>query len=119
MARIYVGNLNYRTDEQSLRDTFGEFGEVTDVHIVTDRETGRSRGFAFVEMPDDSEANKAIEELNGKDVEGRSLTVNVARPRESRGGGGGGGGGYGGGGGGGRRERSGRGGPGGRDRDDW
>jgi len=96
MARIYVGNLSYRTDENGLRDAFGEFGSVTDVHIVTDRETGRSRGFAFVEMPDDNEANTAIEQLNGKDFEGRALTVNVARPRENRGGPGGGGGGGGG-----------------------
>ena len=101
MARIYVGNLNYRTSEEALRDAFGEFGSVTDVHIVTDRETGRSRGFAFVEMPDDGEANNAIEQMNGKDLEGRALTVNVARPREDRGGGGGGRGGRGGGGGGG------------------
>ncbi len=93
MARIYVGNLSYRTDEAALRDMFGEFGSVTDTHIVTDRETGRSRGFAFVEMPEDAEANKAIEELNGKEFEGRQLTVNEARPRENRGGGGGGGGG--------------------------
>lgn len=98
MARIYVGNLSYRTDENALRDTFGEFGNVSDVHIVTDRETGRSRGFAFVEMPDDNDANKAIEELNGKDFEGRPLTVNVARPREEGGGRGGRGGGGGGGG---------------------
>lgn len=99
MARIYVGNLDYHTDESTLRDAFSEFGEVTDVHIVTDRETGRSRGFAFVEMPDDNQANEAIEAFNGKDFEGRSLTVNVARPRTG-GGGGGGGGGRGGGGGG-------------------
>jgi len=106
MARLFVGNISYQMTEDELRDTFGEFGEVSDVHIVTDRETGRSRGFAFVEMGDDGDAEKAIEALNGKDVEGRSLTVNVARPREDRGGGGGGGrrgGGYGGGGG--RRER--------------
>jgi len=99
MARIYVGNLNYRTGEEVLRDTFGEFGTVTDVHIVQDRETGRSRGFAFVEMPNDDEANTAIEQMNGKELEGRPLTVNEARPREGggggrRGGGGGGGGGW-------------------------
>lgn len=97
MARIYVGNLNYRTDEEALRDAFGEFGDVTDVHIVMDRETGRSRGFAFVEMPDDDQANEAIEAMNGKEFDGRSLTVNVARPRTGGGGGGGGGGGRGGG----------------------
>ena len=103
MARLFVGNISYRMTEDDLRDTFGEFGSVTDAHIVTDRETGRSRGFAFVEMADDGEAEKAIEALNGSELEGRSLTVNVARPREDRGGGGGGrrggGGGYGGGGG--------------------
>jgi len=99
MARLFVGNISYRMTEDELRDTFGEFGEVSDVHIVTDRETGRSRGFAFVEMADDDASEKAIEALNGKDVEGRSLTVNVARPREDRGGGGGGGGHRGGGGG--------------------
>lgn len=102
MARIYVGNLNYRTDESTLRELFSEYGEVSDVHIVTDRETGRSRGFAFVEMPDDDAANEAIEAFNGKEFEGRSLTVNVARPRTGGGGGGGGGGRGGGGGGGGR-----------------
>jgi len=87
MARLFVGNISYRMTEDDLRDTFGEFGNVTDAHIVTDRETGRSRGFAFVEMADDGDAEKAIEALNGKELEGRSLTVNVARPREERGGG--------------------------------
>ncbi len=118
MARIYVGNLNYRTSEDALRDAFGAFGEVTDVHIVMDRETGRSRGFGFVEMSDDSAANTAIEQMNGQDLEGRPLTVNEARPREQRGGGGGGGGGgRGGRGGGGGGHRGGGGGSG--RRDDW
>ena len=103
---IYVGNLSYQTDEQSLGDRFAEFGEVTRVHIVTDRETGRPRGFGFVEMPDESQARKAIDAVNGTESGGRTLTVNEARPREDRGFGrgpygGGGGGGYGGGGGGG------------------
>lgn len=92
--RIYVGNLNFRSTEDSLRDLFGEHGEVEEVVIVTDRETGRSRGFGFVTMPDAGQANAAIEALNGLDVEGRVLTVNEARPRTG-GGGGGGGGGYG------------------------
>ncbi|MAE60334.1 MAG: RNA-binding protein [Planctomycetaceae bacterium] len=93
MSRIYVGNLSFSTTEDALSDVFGEHGEVTDVVIVTDRETGRSRGFGFVEMPDDAQAQAAIEALNGQDVDGRTLTVNEARPREDRGGGGGGGGG--------------------------
>ncbi|MHB1156450.1 MAG: RNA recognition motif domain-containing protein [Phycisphaerales bacterium] len=103
MPRIYVGNLSYRTTEDGLREAFGAFGSVTDVHIVMDRETGRSRGFAFVEMPEAGETNTAIEQMNGKELDGRALTVNEARPRENTGGGGGGGGrgGYGGGGGGG------------------
>lgn len=88
MARLFVGNISYRMTEDELRDTFAEFGNVSDVHIVTDRETGRSRGFAFVEMPDDGEADKAIEALNGQDMGGRSLTVNIARPRQEGGGGG-------------------------------
>ena len=93
MSRIYVGNLSFSTTEDGLSEAFGEHGEVTDVVIVTDRETGRSRGFGFVEMPDDAQAQAAIEALNGQDVDGRTLTVNEARPREDRGGGGGGGGG--------------------------
>ena len=103
--RLYVGNLAFKTTQESLAAAFEQFGEVTETAIITDRETGRSRGFAFVTM-DDEGARKAIDEMNGQDLEGRSLTVNEARPREPRGGGGGGGGGFrgGGGGGGGRRD---------------
>ncbi len=100
---IYVGNLPYETTEDLLRVAFTEFGEVAAARVVTDRYTGRSRGFGFVEMPNATEAEAAINGLNGKDMGGRSLTVNESRPRESGGGRGGyGGGGYGGGGGGSR-----------------
>lgn len=104
--RIYVGNLSFSTTSDDLRQTFGEYGQVSNASVVSDRETGRSRGFAFVEM--DSGADEAIAALNGRELSGRTLTVNEARPREERGGGGGGyrggggGGGYRGGGGGGR-----------------
>ena len=99
MFRIYVGNLNFRTTDEILRAAFEAHGEVQEVYIGTDRETGRSRGFGFVEMGDGGEA--AISALNGADFQGRAMTVNEARPREDRrSGGGGGGGGYGGGGGG-------------------
>jgi len=107
--RIYVGNLAYETSEQELREAFEAYGEVQEVSVVRDRDTGRSRGFAFVEMPTSSEATSAISGMNGKDVGGRTLTVNEARARQERSGGGGGygggrgsggGGGYGGGGGG-------------------
>ena len=94
--RLYVGNLNYRTTEDDLRAAFSEGGRnVTDVHIVTDRETGRPRGFAFVEMSTDEEAQAAISALDGADLDGRNIQVNEARERTSgpRGGGGGGGGG--------------------------
>ncbi len=96
MLNIYVGNLPYSTTDADMEDLFSQFGEVSRTHIITDRETGRSRGFGFVEMTNDEEGKKAIEELNGKDFGGRVLTVNEARPREERGGrgGGGGGGGY-------------------------
>lgn len=113
--RIYVGNLSFSTTSEDLRQAFGEFGQVSNASVVSDRETGRSRGFAFVEM--ETGADEAIAALNGRELSGRTLTVNEARPREERrsGGGGGGGGGYrGGGGGGGYR---GGGGGGGRDRD--
>lgn len=82
--RIYVGNLSYQATEQELRDSFEPHGEVEETYIVRDRDTGRSRGFAFVEMPTDDEAKAAIESLNGKEVGGRTLTVNEARPRQER-----------------------------------
>jgi len=92
---IYIGNLSYEATEDSLRQAFEAHGEVTSVNIIMDRETGRPRGFAFVEMPGRDEAMAAIAGLNGTDLNGRPLNVNEARQRESRGGGrGGGGGGY-------------------------
>ena len=102
---IYVGNLAYNATDEELRAAFEAFGQVTSVKIVRDRDSGRSRGFAFVEMEDGEGAQNAVAQMNGKDLKGRNLVVNEARPREegNRGGGGGGGrGGYGGGGGGGR-----------------
>jgi RNA recognition motif-containing protein len=93
--RLYVGNLSFNTDADTLRNTFAEYGEVSDVHLVSDRVTGQSRGFGFVTMGSASEATKAIEQLNGAIIEGRALKVNEA---EERSGGGGGGGGFGGGG---------------------
>ena len=103
--KIYVGNLSFRTTQQELEDLFTNYGSVQEAAVVTDRETGRSRGFGFVTMPEDGEANAAIEALNGQEVEGRTLTVNEARPKTDRPRGGGGGG-YGGGrGGGGGRDR--------------
>jgi cold-inducible RNA-binding protein len=110
-TRLFVGNLSYQTMEQDLQDFFSQAGNVTSVNLMFDKFTGKSRGFAFVEMASAEEANKAVEMFNGKDLQGRPLTVNVARPREERprAAGGGGGGGYRGGGGrdreGGRRER--------------
>lgn len=104
MAKIYVGNCSYDTTEQELRDVFSEYGEVSSVSVITDRDTGRPRGFAFVEMSDDAAARAAIEAVNGRELGGRTLNVNEARPKTNGGGGGGGGrGGRGGGGGGGRR----------------
>ena len=98
---IYVGNLPFETTEDNLHVTFAEYGEVTSARVITDRMTGRSRGFGFVEMANNNEAEAAIRALNGKDMGGRTLTVNEARPRENRdsrwGGGGAGGGGGGGG----------------------
>jgi RNA recognition motif-containing protein len=81
---IYVGNLSYSLSEQELRDAFAAHGDVSSVKILTDRETGRSRGFGFVEMPNQSEGETAIAQLNGKDLGGRALRVNEARPRERR-----------------------------------
>src|SRR4051812_11842445 len=113
MTNIFVGNLSYATTESELETAFGEFGAVERVSVVRDRDTGQSRGFAFVEMTNPAEANNAIKALNGREVNGRALNVNEARPREQRGPGGGGGGGYGGGGGGGGRSQGGGGGRGG------
>ena len=108
--KIYLGNLAFSVISSDLQQMFEEFGTVQSAQVITDRDTGRSKGFGFVEMRSDAEAQAAIDALNGKSVDGRNLTVNEARPREDRGGGGGrggrggyGGGGYGGGGG--RRER--------------
>jgi RNA recognition motif-containing protein len=99
-TKLYVGNLSFNTSNEDLQELFGQAGTVETVNIVEDRDTGRSRGFGFVEMSSKEEATTAIEQLNGKEIDGRSLTVNEARPREERSGGGGGGGNRGGGGGG-------------------
>ena len=85
---IYVGNLSFKTTEAELRQAFEAYGGVSTASVVADKETGRPRGFGFVEMPNADEGKKAIEGLNGTDLGGRTLTVNEARPRESRGGGG-------------------------------
>jgi len=90
--KLYVGNLPFQTTEDDLDSMFGQIGSVESVRIITDRDTGRSRGFGFVEMGDE-DADKAIEQLNGNELEGRALTVNEARPQTPRQGGGGGGGG--------------------------
>jgi len=82
---IYVGNLSYSTDDAGLRAAFEAFGTVSSAQVITDRETGRSRGFGFVEMPDDEEAKAAIAALNGQELDGRTLNVNEARPRSDRG----------------------------------
>jgi RNA recognition motif-containing protein len=127
-TKLYVGNLSFNTTETELQDLFAQVGAVNEVTLMQDKFTGKSRGFAFVTMVNEADAQKAITEFNGKTIEGRPLTVNEARPREPRppggggggrgyggggyggggggygGGGGGGGGGYGGGGGGGRRD---------------
>ena len=109
--RLYVGNLPFNTTEQDLQSLFEQHGTVVSAAVVTDRETGRSRGFGFVEMADRTQGQAAIEALNGQALNGRNVTVNEARPREERSGGGGGGGrgrgGYGGGGGGRDRDRGG------------
>ncbi|HEY9282804.1 MAG TPA: RNA-binding protein, partial [Pyrinomonadaceae bacterium] len=98
-SKLYVGNLAFQTTSEDLRQMFAQAGTVESATVVEDRDTGRSRGFAFVEMSTKEEAEAAISQFNGQDVNGRSLTVNEAKPREDRGGGGGRGG-YGGGGGG-------------------
>jgi RNA recognition motif-containing protein len=121
MKNIYVGNLSYGASEESLRALFEQYGTVDRVSIITDRDTGQPRGFAFVEMSNDAEADRAITSLNGRELAGRDLSVNEARPKTERsfggggggggrggsraGGGGGGRGGFGGGGGGGRKQR--------------
>jgi RNA recognition motif-containing protein len=110
--KLYVGNLAYSVRDEDLNEAFGAFGAVNSAKVMMDRETGRSKGFGFVEMGSDSDAQAAINGLNGQAIAGRAVVVNEARPREERpggfrspyGGGGGGGGGAGGGGGGGRRE---------------
>jgi RNA recognition motif-containing protein len=129
--KLYVGNLSFQTTEQALRELFETHGQVSSAQLVMDRDTGRPRGFGFVEMPNDAEAKAAIDGINGKNFDGRDLTVNEARPREDRGGGGGRGGfggggsrgGFGGGGGGGGRGGFGgggsRGGGGGGGRGSW
>jgi RNA recognition motif-containing protein len=81
---IYVGNLSYTLDEAELREAFAAYGEVSSVKVLMDRETGRSRGFGFVEMPNQAEAEAAVAEINGKEIGGRALRVNEARPREAR-----------------------------------
>jgi RNA recognition motif-containing protein len=90
MSKIYIGNCPFDASEQQLRDLFATYGEVDSVNIITDRDTGRPRGFAFVEMTDSSAAQAAIQGLNGTDLGGRSLNVNEARPKREGGGGGGG-----------------------------
>ena len=112
--KLFVGNLSFNTTENDLQDAFAAFGTVTETNLMMDRATGRPRGFGFITMGSAEEAQKAIDGMNGKSIDGRALTVNVAKPREERapggggggrreyGGGGGSGGGYGGGGGGGR-----------------
>jgi cold-inducible RNA-binding protein len=108
-SRLFVGNLSFNTTENDLQDAFAAFGTVTEASLMIDKMSGRPRGFGFVTMGTAEEAQKAIDGLNGKQMDGRALTVNIARPREERAGGGGGGGGgrrpYGGGGGGGGRNR--------------
>ncbi len=104
--KLFVGNLSFNTTEPQLRDAFSEFGAVNEINLMMDRETGRPRGFGFVTMNSAEEAQAAITGLSGKSVDGRELTVNIAKPREERSGGGGGG----------RREYGGGGGGGGRGR---
>ena len=116
MKNIYVGNLSFQTTEQDLEAAFAAYGQVERAQLVKDRDTGKSRGFGFVEMADDAGAERAIEALNGAQLDGRSLTVNEARPREARPGGGGGGGNRFGGGGGNRGGQGGGNRPGGQNR---
>ena len=102
-TKLFVGNLSFNTTENSLQDAFAAHGTVMEAVLMFDRATGRSRGFGFVTMSTPEEAQRAIDAMNGADLDGRNLTVNIARPREEGGGGGGGGRGFGGGGGGGGR----------------
>lgn len=113
--KLYVGNLSYQTDSSAVQQLFSAHGTVESAQIISDRDTGQSKGFGFVEMGSEAEAQAAIAALNGQEYEGRALTVNEAKPKENRSGGGGGGGrgGYGGGGGGGRSGGGGYGGGGG------
>jgi RNA recognition motif-containing protein len=104
---IYVGNLSYEVAEEDLREAFSRFGQVASANVIKDRDTGRSKGFGFVEMPTQAEAQAAIAGLNGQELKGRAMNVNEARPRTDRAGGGGGGGRRGGGGGGGGGNRGG------------
>ena len=90
MKNIFVGNLSFGATEEMVRSLFEQYGTVDRVSVVTDRDTGRARGFGFVEMSVNAEAERAIASLNGKDLDGRALNVNEARPKEERGGGGGG-----------------------------
>ena len=94
--KIFVGNLSFQSTDESIRSVFAEHGQVEEVALITDRDTGRPRGFGFVQMPNDEEARAAVEAINGRDVDGRTLNVNEAKSREggggNRGGGGGGGG---------------------------
>ena len=87
-SKLYVGNLSFKTTEDALRDAFSQFGNVTDVYVATDRETGRPRGFAFVTFSTAEESKLAIEKMHGVDLDGRAITVNEARPKEENGGGG-------------------------------
>ena len=109
MKNIFVGNLSFNTNEDELRQAFGAYGQVDRVSILTDRDTGRSRGFGFVEMANNEEGDKAIAALNGSQLGGRTINVNEARPKTERSSGGGGGG----------RDRGDRGGRGGGQRDRW
>jgi len=89
--KLYVGNMSYSTTEQQIRELFSQAGEITEIALITDRETGRAKGFGFVEMATEEGAKEAIKRFNGHSLNDRTLTVNEARPREERSGGGGGG----------------------------